>query len=90
MPDTTTLDLILAELRELRSDYNDHARETGERMSALETQLKYNITGNGQPSRLQLLERAVEQLQAWRWRVVGIATGASSTISLIVAWLVRK
>ena len=32
-----TLSLILAEIRELRSDYNDHARETGERLAAVET-----------------------------------------------------
>jgi hypothetical protein len=35
----TDLQLILSELRELRSSFNEHAADTGRRLTALETQL---------------------------------------------------
>jgi hypothetical protein len=34
-----TEDIILEELRALCSDYNDHARQTGERLPTLEAQM---------------------------------------------------
>lgn len=78
-----TSDLILAELRALRSDYNTHARETGERLASLETSM-YSLVGNGQPGRITLLEQAVDDLRRWRWRIVGIATGVATLMSGIV------
>jgi hypothetical protein len=80
-------ELILAELQSLRADYNEHARDTGERLASLETSMKALI-GNGRAGRIELLERAVEALQQWRWKVVGIATGVSGLVSL-VAWMVK-
>ena len=80
-------ELILAELRELRADYNTHARETGERLAALEVGM-YDLRENGQPGRITLLERAVEALQAGWWRAVGIATGVSGPVS-ILAWILK-
>lgn len=78
-------EIILQELRELRADYNNHARDTGERLAKLEAQMKTGITGNGQPSRLKVLEDAVNRLQAWRWWLVG-ASAATSTIAICLAW----
>jgi hypothetical protein len=86
MPDSTQT-LILDELRALRSDFNSFARDTGERVSVLELQVKHGITGNGQPSRLQSLEDTVGRLQQWRWHLLGAAAGISSVVSCI-AWVV--
>ena len=80
-------ELILTELQSLRADYNEHARDTGERLASLETTMKALI-GNGRAGRIELLERAVEALQQWRWKVIGIATGVSGLVSL-VAWMVH-
>jgi hypothetical protein len=87
-----TLSLILAELRELRSDYNANARETGERLSSLETSMT-SLVGNGQPGRITLAEEAIKDLQAWKWRIFGIATGAATVVSGVVttlAWLLKR
>jgi len=78
-----TLNLILSEVRELRADYNTNARETGERLASLETSM-YSLVGNGQPGRITLIERTVDDLRRWRWRMVGIATGVATMISGIV------
>jgi len=78
-----TLELILSELRELRSDYNANARETGERLAAVETNITL-LVGNGQPGRMTLAEQSIKELQAWKWRIVGIATGVATVMSGIV------
>jgi len=83
-----TQSLILSELRSLREDFNSYARESGERISSLEVHVKTGITGNGQPSRLQVLEAAVEKLQQWRWYLLGAAAGISGIVSCL-AWIVK-
>ena len=83
-----TSDIILEELRALRSDYNTHARETGERLAKLEEQM-HDLCGNGQPGRISKLESAVQRLQAWRWYLVG-AGAAVSTIVAGAAWLIAE
>lgn len=80
----STTDIILEELRALRNDYNDHARDTGERLAKLEAQM-YSLCGNGQPGRIALIERAVQSLQRWRWYIVG-AGAATSAIVMCAAW----
>lgn len=72
---TQTVDLILNEVRELRGDYNKHARDTGERLASLESQM-YSLCGNGQPGRIALLETAVEALKRWRWYLAGMGTAS--------------
>ncbi len=69
MPDSTQ-DLILGELRALRTDFNVFARDTGERVSCLETDM-HCLMGNGQPGRVSVLERSVEKLAQARWYLVG-------------------
>jgi len=54
MPDSTQ-ELILDELRALRSDFNTYARDTGERVSSLETDM-HDLKGNGQPGMRSLQE----------------------------------
>jgi hypothetical protein len=76
-------DLILAELKGLRDD----TKSNGERLARLETQM-YSLVGNGQPGRIGLLERAVEELKRWRWWVVGAAAGSGAVIS-VLAWVIE-
>lgn len=83
----STPNIILEELRALRADYNDHARETGERLSALETSSKA-LLGNGQPGRIGQLEESVKGLERWKWRVLGISTGGSAAVSAVL-WLLH-
>jgi hypothetical protein len=78
-----TLSLILAEVQSLRADYNANARETGERLSSLETSMT-SLVGNGQKGRITLIEERVDDLRRWRWRIVGIATGVATVMSVIV------
>lgn len=87
MPDSTQ-SLILDELRALRSDFNTYARDTGERVSALETDL-HGLIGNGQPGRVAQLEKAVAKLTQWRWWMVGAAAGGGGVIS-VLAWAVSE
>lgn len=79
-----TQDLILAELRELRNDYNENARKTGERLAKLEEQM-HDLAGNGQPGRVSRIETAVRHLQQWRWWVLG-ACASASMIFTCAAW----
>jgi hypothetical protein len=82
-----TSDIILEELRALRSDYNDHARATGERLAKLDEQM-HDLCGNGQPGRISKLESAVQRLQAWRWYLVGAGAGVSLLLTG-AAWLLH-
>jgi hypothetical protein len=79
---TDITSLILSEVQALRSDVAENAVATGERLSALETSMKA-LLGNGQPGRITGIEDAVRDLQAWRWKMLGICTGASSVVSVI-------
>ena len=83
-----TSDIILEELRALRTDYNLHARDTGERLAKLEEQM-HELAGNGQPGRIGRLEAIVERLQAWRWYLIG-ASAAVSAIVAGAAWLIAE
>jgi len=78
----------LTELQELRTDFNNFARGTGERVSSLEIQVKHEISRNGQPSRLQVIEDRVEPLSAWLWRMVGICAGVSVMFT-VLGWLLK-
>lgn len=87
MPDSTQ-ELILAELQMLRADFQTYARDTGERVSSLETQM-HSLWGNGQVGRVGALEAAVEALKQWRWWLIGAAAGGGGVIS-VLAWVVSE
>jgi hypothetical protein len=74
---------LRSEIRDIRSDYNEHARVTGERLATIEANLK-SIIGNGQKGRLTLLEEAVEALNKWKWLCVGAASALSTVISFLI------
>lgn len=68
----TDLQLILGELRTI-----------GERLAKVETHVE-TIVGHTQPGRLTLVENKVAELQHWRWRIAGIATGLSTGFAAIL------
>lgn len=59
------------EWREFRASVVSWQQDTGERIAQLEIQVKSGITGNGQPSRLQLAERSIDQLNRFRYWLLG-------------------
>jgi hypothetical protein len=49
MTDQTTQQLILKELRALRSSFNEHAADTGRRLTTLEDQVSRLVDGSSGP-----------------------------------------
>jgi hypothetical protein len=82
MSDTTS-ELILTELRELRSLFNEFAQ----RITALETDNRA-VMGNGQPGRMTLAEMAIARLEEWRWWLISAVAGVAAVVSC-VAWLIK-
>lgn len=79
--------LILEEVRGLRADLQDHIRTTENRLTTLETQIK-PLFDNGQPGILSRYQKDISDLKGWKWRLIGIATGVSATITSC-AWLIN-
>lgn len=86
MTDQQINNLILDELRELRSSFNEHSQDVVQRLSKLETQSE-NIVGNGQPGRLTIVENKVSELQHVHWLMRGIYIGVSALVSAGTAFL---
>lgn len=100
--DTQIEQLILSEIQGLRSELQDFRAEThtwqqeaGERVAALETSMKA-VVGNGQPGRLQLVEKAaaangqaIAALERWKYKTIGMAMGVSGVVTAI-AWVVAR
>lgn len=87
------VELLLAEFRafrdtewrQFREDVSGWKADAGERLATLETNVKTGITGNGQPSRLQVVENEVKRLTNFKFKLIGIACAASAGISGIAA-----
>jgi hypothetical protein len=72
------------EWREFRESVSAWQQETGERIAQLEAQVKAGVTGNGQPSRLQVVEHNVEQLNRFRYWLLGFAGVASVIMHYLI------
>jgi hypothetical protein len=81
-------EVVLIELRELRTDFNKTMRETGERLASLEAQL-HAVLGNGQPGRLTLVEQSCKELSAFRWKAIGYCTATATVASTVAAFLLH-
>lgn len=79
-------EIILEEVRALRTRFDVHSSDTGERLSVLETHME-GLVGNHQPGRLTILENKVAAIQQWRHYTTGIYIGVSGLISATVAFL---
>lgn len=71
------------EWREFCASVSAWQRETGERVAQLETQVKSGVTGNGQPSRLQVAEGNIDRLNRFRYWLLG----AAGIISIILHFI---
>lgn len=78
-------EMILAEVRELRTSVNRWQLASEKRLTKLETHMK-TLLGNGQPGEISQMKRAIARLQSWRWRQIGVAAGAGGVISTL-AWV---
>jgi hypothetical protein len=58
-------------------------QKTGERVSLLKILVKTGITGNGQPSRLQVVENTVDELLRWKWKIIGASVAVSGLVSCV-------
>ena len=76
--------LILRELQDFRADVTAWQQDTGERVSSLETQMKTGVTGNGQPSRLQIVETEIEELQQAHWRRSGFSAAIGAVFGAAI------
>lgn len=88
MPDEIN-QLILAELRALRSDFQSFRNDAGERLAILETD-NHAVMGNGQPGRITCLERSVDDLKQWRWRIAGISTAIGAALSVAIELILAR
>ena len=87
--DATIEQLILQELQEIRTDLKQFRTDTAERVSALEVKSK-DISGNGQPGRMKLVEDAVDSLQRNKYWVMGVAAGVSGVLSAVMEFVHAK
>ena len=76
--------LILAELREFRSEATGWQLKNAERISALETEVAHGVTGNGQPSRLQLVEKRLEETNKFRFMILGGAAVIAAIFKFLI------
>ena len=91
----TTARLLLTEFRAFRDyefrDFKDTVAEwkqdTGERVAQLETSVKSGVTGNGQPSRLSVVEQELEQLTRFRYWLLGASAAAGSVCGAISGYI---
>jgi hypothetical protein len=63
---------------------------TGERVAKLEAVVKPAIQGNGEPSRLAVVEGKVEELQKFSWKWTGIASACGVVAAFLVEVLKHK
>jgi hypothetical protein len=74
------LELIVSQQRELNAAF----AEFRERMASVETKVTILVGGDGQPGLFTGVLDDVKDLQRWRWRLVGIATGVATMVSGVV------
>ena len=96
MDDTTALLLLQefrsfrdTEFRTFRQDVSSWVQSSGERLAKLESEVKSGVSGNGQPSRLAIVEKDVEELQHNRWFGAGVVAALSSALTLGGGYLLR-
>jgi hypothetical protein len=80
---------VRTEMQDLRKDMQGWQQDTGERIATIESQIKPTIIGNGQPSRLAVVEEQVDELRRDRWRLTGAASAGGAIIGVVID-LARK
>jgi hypothetical protein len=77
------------EFREFREDIASWRQNSGERLAKLESEVKSGVSGNGQPSRLAIVEDRVDALQRDRWFGAGVVAAISSGLTLGCGYALR-
>jgi hypothetical protein len=78
--DNELLEMILAELRDLRSSVDASRLETERRVSVLETNVR-PLIDNGQPGKFTKLENRMTSLEHWHIRITSYASAVSGVVS---------
>lgn len=81
----TLSNLILSEFREYRGHDTSWKLDNTAKMGALQASVRSGLDGNGQPSRVAVLEAKVEMLQKFQWKLLGIASALGS-IAAVLGW----
>jgi hypothetical protein len=92
IPATAILDEIRAvrsELQDFRRDVQSWQQDTGERVQALESVTKPAIVGNGQPSKMSILDARITILERGKYWLAGVCS-CSGLVGGILFELVRK
>jgi hypothetical protein len=78
-----TSEIILQEIRSLRCEFNDHVKDTSERLASLETSMR-SLVGNGQPGRITKIEEDLDSLKGFRYWTLGAGAVLSALITIII------
>ena len=78
---------IRTELQAFRVEVHEWQQEAGERVATLEAQVKSGVTGNGQPSRLTVVETRVAVLERGFWRMVGACSAVWTILTVVLHFL---
>ena len=75
------------EFREFKDDVANWREDSASRLGVLETQVKTGITGNGQPSRMAVIEKRQRSLERTRWYFYGAAAMLAYLLEQASHWL---
>lgn len=87
--DPSTSDIILEEVRELRTVVVDAKQEIGERLATVETHL-YGLVGNGQPGKISDIEDDIKELQRFKYWLLGSAATVSASAHVAWHWITGR
>lgn len=76
----TTRTQTSAEILALRHDVTAWQQQYGERLADVEKSVRVGIDGNGTPSRLRVVEVAIEGLQKFRYGLLAASTAVGSIV----------
>jgi ElaB/YqjD/DUF883 family membrane-anchored ribosome-binding protein len=93
--EVNSLEIVLQEIRAMRTQASSEIlgirqdmaawrQQYGERLAEAEKSIKVGIDGNGTPSRLRVVEMAVDVLQGFRWKTVGAAAAVGALLGSAV------
>src|SRR5579862_6571440 len=83
----TEIQAIRSDLQEFRSEVHAWQQGAGERVAALESQVKTGVTGNGQPSRLTTVESKVANLEKAWWKLAGACSAVWTIVTVVLHFL---
>jgi hypothetical protein len=95
MPDEQTIIQLLlqefrafrdSEFREFKDDVATWKQDSGARIATLESDVKAGIKGNGQPSRMSIVEEKVSRLERFKWQVTSAGAALWTVVETVIHW----